>query len=130
MSYFLVEIPVMQSNGVDIERAARTLASAQLRLSARAIAVRLHGAGVTSDDGRLVCLIETEAVEVVRSLVALALLPAGRIREVRLLAVPGVGCGPSAGGGPDPVADLAPGRETELVQGVVDVSFHGAFGDE
>jgi hypothetical protein len=130
MSYFLVEIPVAQSDGGDLERAARMLVAAQSRLSDCAIPIRSLVAGVTSDGGRLVCLIEAEAVEVVRSLVALALLPAGRIREVLHLALPGGVCGLSDGGGPSPVADLAPRADAELVQDVVDVGFHGSLGDE
>jgi hypothetical protein len=130
MSYFLVEIPVPQADFVDLERVARTLVAAQSRLSDSSIAVRSLAAGVTRDDGRLVCLIEAEAVEEVRSLVALALLPAGRIREVLHLALPGGVSGPSDGGRPNPVADLAPRADAELVQDVVDVGFHGSLGDE
>jgi hypothetical protein len=130
MSYFLVEIPARQSDAVDLERAARTLVAAQSRLSDGAITVRPLVVGVTSDDGRLVCLIEAEAVEEVRSLVALALLPAGRIREVRHLALPGGICGPSDSGRPNPVANLAPRVDAELVQNVVDMGFHGSLGDE
>jgi hypothetical protein len=130
MSYFLVEILAPQSDAVDLERAARTLVAAQSRLSDSAITVRPLVTGVTSDDGRLICLIEAEAVEVVRSLVALALLPAGRIREVHHLALPGGVCGPSDGGRPNPVADLAPRADAELVQNVIDMGFHGSLGDE
>jgi len=121
---------VPQSDAVDIERAGRALLAAQARLSKSASAVRVLVAGVTSNDGRLICLIQAEAVEGVESLVAVALLPAGRIREVFYLAAPGGIRDPSDGGGPNPVADLAPGVEAELVQNVVDVGLHGALGDE
>jgi hypothetical protein len=130
ISYFFVEIPAPRSDGIDLERAARTLVAAQSRLSDSSLAVRSLVAGVTSDGGRLVCLVEAEAVEVVRSLVALALLPAGRIREVLHLALPGGTCGPSDGEGPGPVADLAPGADPELFQDVVDAGFHGSLGEE
>ena len=127
MSYFLVEIPVPQSDSVDIARAVRTLEAAQSRLSDGEIVVRPLVAGVTSDDGRLVCLMEAEAVEGVRSLVALALLPAGRIREVSCLALRGGAVGNSDGGTGEPGADLAPGVDAEFVQDVVDVGFDGSF---
>lgn len=130
MSYFLVEIPVPQSDGVDIDRAVQTLQTAQSRLSDGAIAVRTLFAGAASDDGRLVCLIKAKAIEQVRRLVALALLPTGRIREVRYLTLPGANCGHSAGRGTNPGADLAPRVDAELVQNVVDMRFHGSFGHE
>ena len=108
MSRFLVEIPVPQPDRLDMERAARTLRAAHSRLSAGAVPVRVVVAGVTVGDARLVCLIDAETVETVRSLVTLALLPAGRIRE--LLSFTGLGedCRNSDRRGPNPVADLAP----------------------
>lgn len=130
MSYFLVEIPVPQSDRVDIDRATRTLRTAQSRLAESAIALRILVAGVTNDDGRLVCLIQAQAIEQVRSLVALALLPAGRIREVLCVALPGGMCVPSEGRGSNPGADLVPGVDAELVQDVVDMRFHGSLGEE
>lgn len=93
MSYFLIEIPIPQSDGVDVDRAMRTLRAAQSRLWERAIAVRPLMAGVTSDDGWLVVLIEAVTIEAVRSLILLALLPPGRVREVRSVALPGGICG-------------------------------------
>ena len=82
MSRFLVEIPVPQADRVDVERAELALQAAQSRLSASAVALRTLVAGVTIEDAHLVCLIEAEAIEVVRSLVALAFLPPARIREL------------------------------------------------
>lgn len=130
MNYYLVEIPVPQSEGVDVERAARTLEVAQSRLLDNAIYVRLFAAGVTSEDGRLVCLIEAEGVEAVRRMVNLALLPAGRIRQIHRLALQGGNFDPSIGMGQNPGADLAPSVDAELIQDVVDMGFHCSLGDE
>jgi len=130
MSYFLVEIPVPQSDRVDVDRAVRTLPAAQSRLSERAIAVRPLIAGVTDDRGWIVLLTEAVTIEAARSLVSLALLPAGRIREVRYLALPGAGCSLSEDRGPEPGANLAPRADAELVEDVVDMRFHGSLGDE
>ena len=121
MTCFLVEIPVPQSDGVELERATRALRAAQSRLSRNAIAVRLLIAGFTKGDGRLVCLVEAPAAEAVRKLVALAFLPAGRIREVSVVV---------SVGGQDPSGDLGSGAEAQLVEDVVDMRLHGSLGDE
>ena len=97
MSYFLVEIPVSQSGAPDLFRAMRTLRTAQLRQRQGGIAVRPLLAGVANDDGRLVFLIEARSIEAVHGLVSLALLPAGRIREVHYPALPSALSGPSNG---------------------------------
>jgi hypothetical protein len=81
MAYFLVEIPMDDVGRLELERATRTLDAAQTRLR-RSAADAIAIAGVSRLDGRLVCLIEAPSLDVVRRLVALALLPAGRIREV------------------------------------------------
>jgi hypothetical protein len=130
MNYFLVEIPVPQSERADLHRAMRTLRAAQARLREKTIPVRPLLAGVTDDEAWLVFLIEAVTIEAVRSLVSLALLPAGRIREVLHLTLPGPISGASNGLGPEPGADLAPRVDTELVQNVVDMRFHGSLGDE
>ena len=130
MSYFLVEIPVPQSDGVDFNRVTRTLGVAQSRLRDRSIAVRPLIAGVTTEDSRLIFLIEAATIEAVRNLVSLAMLPTGRIREVLDLALPGANCGPSGGRRPKPGADLAPRVDAELIQDVVHVSLHSPLGDE
>jgi hypothetical protein len=130
MNYFLVEIPLQQPDGMDIGRATRTLHAAQARLSHSAITVRPLAAGVTSGDGRLVCLMEAGAAEQVRSLVSLALLPAGRIREVLRVPLIRGDRFPSAIGWLNPGADLAPRVDTELVEDVVEVRFDGPLGDE
>jgi hypothetical protein len=130
MNYFLVEIPLPQPDGMDVGRATRTLLAAQARLSHSAITVRPLAAGVTRGDGRLVCLIEAGAAEQVRSLVSLALLPAGRIREVLRVSLPSGSGVPSVIEWLNPGADLAPRVDTEFVEDVVEVRFDGPLGDE
>ena len=105
MSHFLVEIPVPQSEPVDIERAAQTLRAARGRLCARATAISLVVAGVTIEDARLVCFMEADSAEAVQALVSLALLPGSRIR--RLLSVRPPGSGSDRQGG-NPRNDLVP----------------------
>jgi hypothetical protein len=128
MNYFLVEIPAPQSDRVDLDRAMCTLRVAQARLWEKSIAVRPLLAGVTNDGAWLVFLIDAVTIEVVRSLVSLALLPAGRIREV--LDLPGAISGPSNGRGPEPGAYFVPRVDAKLVQDVVDMRFHGSLGEE
>ena len=82
MRYFLVELPVHQPDRVEMERATRTLRVAEARLSGTAMAARPLIPRSINGDGRLVCLIEAPNVQALRRLVALALLPVGRIREV------------------------------------------------
>lgn len=130
MSYFLVEIPVPLSDGVDVGRAMRTLRAAQSRLRERAVAVRPLLAGVTDKEGWMVFLMEAVTIEAVRTLVSLALLPAGRIREILYLALPDPSCSLSDDRGPKPRTNLAPRADAELVEDVVDMRFHGSLGDE
>jgi hypothetical protein len=85
MSYFLVEVRMSDAGQLDMERAARTLDAAQTRLLRTATPTRTIVAGFTQDDGRLVCLIEATSPEAVRRLLTMALLPAGRIREITRL---------------------------------------------
>lgn len=80
MGCFLVGISVPQWDAVDIERAKRTLLAAESRIS-EADSPRVTA--VTHDDGRLICMVEAASVDAVRRLTALALLPAGRVQEVR-----------------------------------------------
>lgn len=108
MSYFLVEIPVPESDRVDVGRALRTLRAAQSRLGERAVAVRPLLAGVIDQEGWMVFLMEAVTIEAARSLVSLALLPAGRIREVLYLALPGDSCSLSDDRVPKPGTDLGP----------------------
>jgi hypothetical protein len=83
MRWFLVDISVPDPDRMDLERATRTLRAAQGRLFTSASRLRPLIAGVITEGGRLVCLIEAPSIPAVRRLVALALLPGGRIREVR-----------------------------------------------
>ena len=82
MSYFLVEIHMNGAGQTQLDRAAQTLEVAKTRLSGSATTTRIVGAVLIGEDARLVCLIEATTVQVVQQLVALALLPAGRIREI------------------------------------------------
>lgn len=95
MPFFLVEIPMNNAGRLELELAARTLDAAQARLWRRATIARTVIAGVTHLDGRLVCLVEAPSLEVVRRMVALALLPAGRIQAISRVDLPRQ---------PDPVA--------------------------
>jgi hypothetical protein len=82
MRYFLVEIAIHEIDRIELERVTRTLRSAQSRARNSASGVRALIAGVSRDDGRFVCLMEASSAQVVRGVVALAFLPAGRIREI------------------------------------------------
>jgi hypothetical protein len=95
MPYFLVEIPMNDPGGVELQRATRTFGAAQARLPSSPNATRMLLAGVTPDDGRLVCLIEAPGLDEARHLVSLALLPAGRIREVIHLSCAAAAEGPA-----------------------------------
>jgi hypothetical protein len=88
MPFFLAEIPVNEATPPELELAARTLDAAQARLRRTATAARTVIAGATHQDGRLVCLVEAPSIDVVRRLVAMALLPAGRIREITHVQLP------------------------------------------
>ena len=124
---FLLEIPIQEPYSVELERATLTLLAAESRLRREGTLAAALITASTSDSGRLVCLIEASTSRAARRLVALALLPAGRLREVsdRL-----VGAGPLGARDPDPVPDLGSGAESELVEDVVDVGFDGSLGDE
>jgi hypothetical protein len=121
MNCFLVEIYVPQMDEAVFELAARTLLAVQSRLSRNASVLRLLIAGFTQDDGHLVCLIDAPAAEAVRNMVALAFLPAGRIRELSVL---DLACGQN------PRGDLGSGTESQLVEDVVEVCLHGPLGKE
>jgi hypothetical protein len=80
MSHFLVEIRM--NDAAQLERAARMLDAAQIRLRRRGTATRMIIAGRSPDDGQLVCFIEASDLETVRRLISMAFLPPGRIREI------------------------------------------------
>jgi hypothetical protein len=103
MTCFLIEIPVSERDGPGIARVMRMLAAAQLRLSQTRRAVRVLTAGMSAADGRLVCMVEAATVADVRDLVALAFLPAERIREVTAV---------DLAGWQDPIGDLGSGVQS------------------
>src|SRR4051812_32569836 len=127
MRCFLVEIPLPQPDPAELERARWTLWSAESRLSRSGNPASARVVSIASDNGQMVALIEAPTLAVVRQLVALALLPAARIREVssRLAVRARFGAG-----GQRPGADLGAGADPELVEDVVDVGLDGALGDE
>lgn len=81
MAYFLVEIPMNDAGPLELERAARTLGAAQARLRGSA-ATHTIIAGINRYAGGLIYLIEASSPDAVQRLVSMALLPAGRIREI------------------------------------------------
>jgi hypothetical protein len=82
MPYFFVEIHMSGAGRQELDRAARTLEVAKTRLPGTGTATCTVVAVLIGDDARLVCVIDATTVEVVQHLVTLALLPAGRIREI------------------------------------------------
>ena len=121
MNCFLVEISVPQMDEGVLELVARTLRAVQSRLSRNASVIRPLIVGFTQGDGRLVCLVDAPTAEAVRNMVALAFLPAGRIRELSVLDLTG---------GQNPSSDLVSGAESQLVEDVVEVCLHCPLGEE
>ena len=124
MPNYLVEIPFAGAGGPELERAVRMLDAAQSRMRWTATVTRTLMAGLTREDGRLVCLIEATDLDAARRLVSLALLPPGRIREITHLA------SSDLVGGRHPGSDVDPGVESELVEDVVDVGLDRALREE
>ena len=124
MPTFLIEVHVGDVGALELERAMRMLVAAQSRMRGQATFARTMFAGLSRDDGRLVCLVEAASLESGRRLVSLALLPPGRIREITDLA------DAHLFGGRHPRGDADPGVETELVEDVVDVGLDGPLGQE
>lgn len=124
MPHFLVEFHLADAGDLELERAVRILRDAQERVAEPAPGERLIIAGISRGDGRLVCLIEATSLVAARRTVAVALLPPGRIREIRLMAGSGLfGTG-------DPRGDADPGAESELVEDVVDMRLDRPLGQE
>jgi hypothetical protein len=121
---FLIEVHMAGAGELELERAVRMLDAAQTRMRGSATVTRTIIAGFSREDGRLVCLIEATSLASARSLVSLALLPPGRIREIAYLA------GKHLLGSRHPGGDVDPGVESELVEDVVDVGLDGALGQE
>ncbi|WP_306232887.1 hypothetical protein [Agrococcus beijingensis] len=127
MRCFLVEIALPHASRVDAHRAARALLAAQARLEQRD-PVAAPVVAALADDGRLLCVLQTRSVDAVRSLVALAMLPAPRIHELeQLLPASDGGTASGARGGGHPVGDARPRAHAELVEDVVDVRLDGAL---
>ncbi len=124
MPHFLVEIHMADAGALELERAVRMLEAAQDRLLGSAAVPRPVIAGRSSEDGRLICLIEAADAASAWRTVGLALLPAWRIREVTAI-VPG-----RLSGAGHPRSDAGPGPESELVQDVVDVGLDRPLGEE
>jgi hypothetical protein len=82
--FFLVEIPADTDPAVRA-RAGGTLGAAEARLRARARPTRILLAGVVVGQRRVVVLVAARDERAVEELVAVALLPAARIREVSRL---------------------------------------------
>lgn len=108
----------------ELERATRMLVAAQSRMRGQASFARPMFAGLSREDGRLVCLVEAASLESARRLVSLALLPPGWIREITNFA------DAHLLGGRHPRGDADPGVEAELVEDVVDVGLNGPLGQE
>jgi hypothetical protein len=124
MPQFLVEIHMADAEQRELARAMGMLEAAQARSPGAGKVAPTIIAGLSREDGRLVCLIEATSLESARRLVSVALLPAGRIREItpvtgrRLLAAR------------HPGGNVDPGVESELVEDVVDVGLDRALGQE
>jgi hypothetical protein len=82
MTCFVVQIPLSERDGGQVALATSTLRAAQVRMSRRAIPIRLRITRLTAADGHMVCVIEAPAIGDVRDLLALAFLPVGRLREI------------------------------------------------
>ena len=124
MPHFLVEIHMSNAGEPELERAVRMLEAAQDRLGEGARVARPIVAGISREDGRLICLIEATTLAAARRTVAVALLPHGRIREVARIS------GARLLGARNPRGDADAVAEAELVEDVVDVRLDGPLGEE
>ena len=124
MLRFLIEVPLAHPDARELRRAMRLLNAARSRMGMSMPDTRTVFAGISREDGRLVCLIESPSRESARRMLGLALLPPGRIREITDVA------DADLLGGRHPGGDVDPGAETELVEDVVDVGLDGPLGQE
>lgn len=124
MLTFLIEVPIAHPGARELGRAMRMLTAARTRMGTSMPDTRTVFAGISREDGRLLCLIEAPDLESVRRMLSLALLPPGRIREIDDVA------DADLLGGRHPRGDVDPGAETELVEDVVDVGLDGPLGQE
>jgi hypothetical protein len=109
---------------VALERATWLLEAAQSRPGAAGMRTRTIATGLSPEDDRMLYLIEAHSRDAVRRLLAVALLPDGRIREITLVVGGRLLLARHPGG------DVDPGAETELVEDVVDVGLDGSLGQE
>jgi hypothetical protein len=124
MPYFLVEVHMHDAGQLELERAVRMLEAAQSRSVGTETLTPTVIAGFSREDGRLVCLIDAASLASARRLVGVALLPAGRIREITPVT------GRRLLDARHPGGDVDPGVEPELVEDVVDVGLDGALRQE
>jgi hypothetical protein len=124
MPHYLVEVHMTDAGDLELERAVRMLEAAQNRLQVDSTVTRPIIAGISREDGRLICLIEATTLAAARRTVAVALLPPGRIREIARIT------GSRLFGARHPRGDIDPGAEAELVEDVVDVRLDGSLGQE
>ncbi len=89
MPHFLVEIHMSDAGEPELERAVRMLEAAQGRLRGGVVG-RAVIAGISREDGRLICLIESTTLTAARRTLEVALLPPGRVREISRIADTGV----------------------------------------
>lgn len=82
MRCFLVEIPMPEPGGTEAARAARMLRAAESRVGATSTPPRSLLVGTVEDGRCLIWLLEAPAMEAVRDIVELAVLPGAGIREV------------------------------------------------
>ena len=123
MPTFLIEVHVGNANDAELERALGMLNAAQARMLEPGLAPPIATAGITRDDGRLICLIQAPSRDVAQRLVSVALPPGAKIREITHLA------GRQLLGG-HPSRDVDPGIESEFVEDVVDVGLDSSLGQE
>ncbi len=124
VAHFLVEIYMKDAAQHEVRRAVEMLAAARARAGGVASFTSTIKAGISREDDRLICLVEVSSLEAARRLLTVALLPAGRIREISPVA------GIDLLGGRHPGGDVDPRVEPELVEDVVDVRLDGPLGQE
>jgi hypothetical protein len=124
MPHYLIDVHMADAGKLELDRAVRMLEATQSRMRGTASVTRTLVTGVSREDGRLLFLVEASSRESARRLVVLALLPPAQIREISHLA------GLHLLGGRHPGGNADPGVESELVEDVVDMSLHGALGQE
>ena len=124
MATYLIEVHMADLGALELDRAVRMLVAAQSRMAGSTSVTRTIFGGLSREDGRLICLIETASLASARRMVGLALLPPARIREITEVV------NEELFGGRHPGGDVHPGAEAQLVEDVVDVGLDGALGQE